>query len=144
MFKFIVHRLGFLKHLPLVPHIYDALLKIQLFFTRRSLLDCLDDIEEEVCAWDNVTISLHKYGGTQFNFQTHEFGHLHGNGLLDIPVNRAIKEELMRNYAIEDHHVFKDSRWISFWIRTSSDKDCALQLLQQAYAFQESKVLTTS
>lgn len=135
MFKFIVHQLGFLKHIPLVPHVYDALLKIQLFFTNRNLLDSLGEVEETVCGWNDVTSSLHKYGGIQFNVRAHEFGHLHGNGLLDIPVTRAVKNELIKNYAIEDHHVFRDSGWISFWIKTPDDQAIAISILERAYAF---------
>lgn len=142
MFKFIVNYLGFLKHIPLVPHVYDALLKIQLFFTNRNLLDCLDDVENDVSRWNAVTLSLHKYGGTQFNFQAREFGHLHDNGLLDIPVSRTLKNEFLKNYPIEDHHVFKDSGWISFWIKNSVDKELALLLLRQTYAFHQNRKVT--
>jgi hypothetical protein len=48
MFKAVVHNLGFLKHVPFVPHVYDAWLKIQLFVTNRPLLDQLDALEDEV------------------------------------------------------------------------------------------------
>lgn len=135
MFRFIVQYFGMLKHIPGVPHIYDALLKIHLFFTNRTVLDCIDDVEETVCTWNHVTLSVHKYGGIQFNLGTHEFGHLHGNGLLDVPLNRIIKDELAQCYPIEDHHVFKNSGWVSFWIKKSADKNLALLLLQRAYHF---------
>jgi Family of unknown function (DUF5519) len=135
MFKFIVRYLGFLKHIPVVPHVYDALLKIKLFFFNRKLLDNLDDIEETVLSWGGTSVTLHKYGGAQFNLHAQEIGHLHGNGLLDVLLTRTIKEELIREHPIENHHVFKNSGWISFWIKTPADKDLAIEVLQQAYAF---------
>lgn len=135
MFKIIVRYFGFFKHIPGVPYVYDALLKIRLFFFNRKLLNDLDDIEQTVSSWNDVYVTLHKYGGTQFNLNSYELGHLHGNGLLDVLLTRSHKKELMQKHSIEDHHVFKDSGWISLWIKTSSDKELAIEVLQQAYTF---------
>lgn len=135
MFNFIVKYFSFLKHIPLLPHLYDALLKIQLFFTNRQLLDSLDTLEDAVCEWKNVSVAPHKYGGTQFNVNGFELGHLHGNGLLDVQLNRSMKKELMAHTSVLDHHVFKNSGWISLWIKDSSDCELALSVLSKAYAF---------
>lgn len=139
MFSVIVRYFGFLKHIPALPHVYDALLKIREFFLNRKLLDELDDIEQIVSSWNGMSITLHKYGGIQFNLNSYELGHLHGNGLLDVLLTKAIKEELMQKHPIEDHHVFKNSGWISLWIKTSSDKDIAIKVLRQAYVFHSSR-----
>lgn len=139
MFKLIIRYFGFLKHIPLVPHVYDALLKIQVFFTNRELLNYMDDITEKVGGWQNITISTHKYGGTQFNFGDVELGHLHGNGLLDVLLNREVKTELMKNQNILDHHTFKNSGWISFLIRRSDDRALAIEILERAYIFRQTR-----
>jgi hypothetical protein len=145
MFRIIVHYFGVLKHIPLVPHVYDALLKTHLFFFNRKLLDCLDDVEESVCHWDQVTVSTHKYGGTQFNVGKYELGHLHGNGLLDVLLNRKLKAEVMKHPAVQEHHIFKNSGWVSFWIKSPNDQDIAVFILLKAYAFRRTPVshLTT-
>jgi hypothetical protein len=126
-----------------VPHVYDTLLKIQLFFFNRELLDCLDDIEEAVDRWDQVSVSIHKYGGTQFNIGNHELGHLHGNGLLDVLLNRHLKAEVMKHPNVLEHHIFKNSGWISFWIKTPDDRRLAISILSTAYTFNRNRVLTT-
>ncbi len=145
MFRIVTQYFTWLKYIPLMPHVFDALLKIQLVIFNRTLLDKLDDIEETVESWPNVAISMHKYGGTQFNLNNREIGHLHGNGLLDVPLNLSLKAELMHKYPVQDHHMFAASGWISFWIKDSNDKDLALQILQKAYIFQQSReALTTS
>ena len=143
MFRFVVSRFGFLKHIPIVPQVYDALLKIQLFFTNQNLLDCLDDVEEAVCTWNEVTVSMHKYGGTQFNLRSQELGHLHGNGLLDVLLNRQLKAELMQHPAVREHHIFKNSGWVSLWIKTPADTLLAISILESAYAFRKNAALTT-
>lgn len=133
MFRFVVKRLGFLKSIPLAPHLFDSLLRIHLFFFHAARLKCLDTIEHEVTTWPGITLSLHKYGGIQFNVNNQEIGHLHGNGLLDVLLSRSLKTALMKDTAIQDHHVFKDSGWVSFRIKTPADQQTALAILGQSY-----------
>jgi predicted DNA-binding protein (MmcQ/YjbR family) len=133
MFEFVVRYLSFLRHIPLLPHVFEAMLKIDLFIRNRALLNNLDDLETEVLSWNGVDIQIHRYGGTQFNLHNKEIGHLHGNGMLDILFNKKIKTELLQTSNIREHHTFKNSGWISFSIQSTEDKKTALSLLQQAY-----------
>ena len=133
MFDWIVKHLGFLKHAPVIPHVFDAFLKIISLIRNKHLLDYMDAIENEVCSWQHISVSAHKYGGIQFNFNKFELGHIHGNGLLDILLSREQKSVLMKKYPVQDHHIFKNSGWISFWIKTPQDKQTAIELLRFAY-----------
>lgn len=132
MFAFVVKYLGFLKSLPLLPHFFDSLLKLRSLISKPRLLDWLDEIESEVLSWKGTSSSLHKYGGQQFNFQGREIGHLHSNGLLDIRYSKKLKAERMTEGRISPHHVFPQSGWISFFIKTADDKNYALSLLRAA------------
>lgn len=132
MFDWVVKYLGFLKHVPVLPHVFDALLKLASLLTNKNLTDYIDEIETEVLSWQHTHISTHKYGGIQFNNHNRELGHIHGNGLLDILLSREQKTLLMKEYPIQDHHVFKNSGWISFWIKNSADKQIAIELLKYA------------
>lgn len=137
MFRFTVKYLGFLKSIPIVPHLFDALLKMRLFLVNRSLLALLDTLEHEVSRWPGVVVSLHPYGGLQFNIGNREIGHLHGNGLLDVALSRSLKAEILQQYpTVLDHHLFKDSGWISFWIKHQTEYETALAILRKAYSFQ--------
>jgi len=133
MFSFVVKRLGFLKDIPLMAIFYDSLLKLWYFVTKPKVLDWIDELEETVLAFKDTSISLHKYGGSQFNYLAKEFAHLHSNGLLDILFSLKLKREFMEKGRIMNHHVFKETGWISFYINSKEDLCYAKDLLRIAY-----------
>lgn len=142
MFNLVVKYAAPLKHVPVLPHVFDALRKIGTLFTNNNLLDYLDEIESEVLSWQHTTLQMHKFGGLQFNLYNKELGHIHGNGLLDILFSRKEKSELMQKYPVKDHHVFKNSGWISFQVKTEADKKIAIELLRLSYlAAQKNEVV---
>jgi len=93
----------------------------------------MDEIEAEVLSWKGTTTSMHKYGGLQFNCNGREIGHLHSNGLLDVLYNREIKQQLLIQGRIQQHHLFEKSGWVSFYILDYQDKVYASELLELAY-----------
>lgn len=133
MFSFVVKWLGVLKFVPLLAIFYDSLIKIWVLITKPKLLDWIDNLEENILSFPGTHIGLHKYGGMQFNYQHREFGHLHSNGILDILIGRQLKNKMLADGRIKHHHVFKNSGWISFYIRQEDDVEYARQLLQIAY-----------
>ncbi len=133
MFNTVVKYGSPLKQVLGFSHVFDALLKIDTFIRNRKLLDYLDEIEQEVLSWQGTSIGIHKYGGVQFNNGDKELGHVHGNGLLDVLLSRNRKSELMQLYHLNDHHVFKNSGWVSFLIKTEEDKQIAILLLKNVY-----------
>jgi hypothetical protein len=133
MFDLVVKYAAPLKHVPVLPHLFDALMKIGTFFSNKNLLDYFDEIESEVLSWEHTTMQMHKFGGLQFNLYNKELGHIHGNGLLDILFSRKEKSALMLKYPVKEHHVFKNSGWISFQVKTDADKKIAIELLRLSY-----------
>jgi Family of unknown function (DUF5519) len=133
MFRFIVYRLNFLKGIPFFALIYDSCLKIAMLLVAPERLGWFDEIENDVLSWDGTNVSLHKFGGIQFNYGQKEIGHLHSNGLLDILFSRQVKQELLASGKAQVHHVFKKSGWISFYILTEKDLISARYLLKKAY-----------
>lgn len=133
MFDFVVKYASPLKHVPLLPHLFDAFLKIGSLLSNKNLVDYIDDIEREVLLWPETSIRMHAYGGTQFNLYDKELGHIHGNGLLDVLFSKKTKSELQLKYPVKEHHVFKNSGWISFQVKTEADKKIAIELLRFAY-----------
>ncbi len=132
-FSFIVKYFGFLKVVPLAPHVFDSLLRLWSMFINFELLDWIDEIESEVLSWEGTSISMHKYGGLQFNQNRKEIGHLHSNGLMDILYSRKLKQQLLEEGRIRPHHLFNDTGWISFIIQSKGDVSYALSLLKIAY-----------
>ncbi|QGQ98885.1 hypothetical protein EHS13_30410 [Paenibacillus psychroresistens] len=133
MFKFVVRRLAFLKYVPLLPQVFDLLFKMWNGLFRPQLNDWNDQIEAEILQIPGIELSLHKYGGTQFNYCTKELGHLHSNGLLDILTSKAVKAAYLSKGLAENHHVMPQSGWVSFYIGSIEDQQQAVLLLKEAY-----------
>jgi hypothetical protein len=133
LFNFTIKYFGFLKSVPLLPQLFDSQLKLWSLLTNWSLLQAIDDIEAEILSWEGTHTTLHKYGGLQFNYKGLEIGHIHSNGILDIRFNRKIKQQLMNEGKISDHHIFIKSGWISFYMQGRADTGYALKLLRMAY-----------
>lgn len=133
MFNLVVRYLGFLKRLPLMAWMFDAMLMIWNMLFNPQVSSSIESLEARVSEWPSVNVSIHKFGGRQFNVHQKEIGHVHSNGVLDLIFDRATKAALLRSCAAKDHHVFKDSGWISFYIRSEKDVDKALELLALSY-----------
>lgn len=133
MFKFVIKYLGFLKFVPGLPLLFESWLKIYTYITNAAVLDWMDNICAEIQQWPGITSHPHKYGGIQFDLKHKELGHIHGNGLLDMPFSRQMKTALMQEGYVEEHHIFKNTGWISFYIRTRQDMEYALYLLRLGY-----------
>lgn len=138
MFAFVVRNLRFLKHVPVLPHIFDSLLLLRTFVFKHRLLNCFDNIESEVLSWSGTSVSVHKYGGLQYNVNHKEIGHLHSNGLLDVLFSKKVKQNLIAEGKVKDHHVFQKSGWISFYIDCPEDGLYAIKLLKRSYAMKNS------
>ena len=133
MFNLVVRYLGFLKRFPLLAWLFDAMFMIWNMLFNRRLAASIELLEARVSDWPFVKVSIHKYGGRQFNLNLKEIGHVHSNGVLDLIFDRDTKATLLQICAAKDHHVFKDSGWISFYIRSEKDVDEALELLALSY-----------
>ncbi|PAW92114.1 hypothetical protein CKK33_00830 [Mucilaginibacter sp. MD40] len=134
MFLFIIKYFGFLKHVPGLPHVFDGLLRLYTLLFNFRLLEAIDEIEAELVTWENVTTSLHKYGGLQFNYNGKELGHIHSNGLLDMPLSRIVKQRLMlQDKRVKDHHSFVNSGWISVYMNSPKDSVLAITLFKTSY-----------
>ncbi len=139
MFRFLTRYLGFLKHFPLLAWLADAGMMIWHSFFKRRIVETIDGIEEEVSHWEGVTLSIHKYGGRQFNYLNKELGHIHSNGVLDILFNRNIKAKLLSEGRAKEHHTFKNSGWVSFYLKNETDYEYGVRLLKLALDFKRNK-----
>ncbi|MDB5014288.1 MAG: hypothetical protein JWQ25_2490 [Daejeonella sp.] len=133
MFRFVVTYFNFLKYIPLFPHVFDSLLRVWVLLTNSELLIWLDEIESEVLSWQGTNVSIHKFGGLQFNYHETEIGHVHSNGLLDVLYNLKSKKVLLETGRVSNHHVFVKSGWISFYIKQPEDRAYAMELLLLKY-----------
>lgn len=133
MFEFIIRYLNFLKHVPLLPHIFDSLMLFHCYFFDRKIISTMEQIEAAVQQWDDITISIHRYGGMQFNYRNKEIGHMHGNGIVDIPFPREIKNKLLIEGKAYEHHTLKATGWISYYLNKNADPASPIELLKLSY-----------
>jgi len=88
---------------------------------------------DEVSRWPGVTAHAHRFGGKEFRFGRAEIGHLHLNGVLDIPFTRRIRDALVEHGLAEEHRYVPDSGWTTFRIRSDGDVKHGLTLLRLSY-----------
>lgn len=92
-----------------------------------------EHIRNTVIQWDGVTEHDHRFGGTEFTLGKVEIGHLHRNGLADIPFTMKVRDQLILENKASPHHVISDSGWISFWVRDEADANHAIWLFRLSY-----------
>lgn len=122
--------LGVLKRVPLLPQLLDALLLLgcAAFAPRRfrAVARVIDTLER----WPGVALSNHRFGGTQFDHNGREVGHIHGNGVLDVRLDREARDAVVRAGEALPHHTFPDSGWVSLTVATDGDAERGIELLR--------------
>jgi Ni,Fe-hydrogenase I large subunit len=93
----------------------------------------VQQVIDEVSAWDDIMPSQHRFGGMEFNLGNVEVGHIHSNGMLDIPFTRKIAEILVAEGECQPHHLLPETGWITFYMCGDDDVSQALWLLRLSY-----------
>ncbi|MFB2898060.1 luciferase family protein [Aerosakkonemataceae cyanobacterium BLCC-F50] len=90
-------------------------------------------IADTVSTWKGVTIAPHRFGGIEFRVNNREFGHLHGDYQADIPFSARLRKELVASQKVSEHHLYPNSGWVSFYIRSADDVPALIELLKLNY-----------
>lgn len=90
-------------------------------------------LEEVVSGWPRISVHPHRFGGREFLFGGAEVGHVHANGMVDIPFTRPVHDVLLAEGLAEPHRWVPNSGWITFRIRSEKDIDRALWLMRLSY-----------
>lgn len=103
---------------------------------RRSSGDCApaaQSISDQVTSWPGVTAHDHRFGGLEFRLGNRQLGHLHGNRIADIPLRRALRDELVAAGRVQIHRWRPDSGWVTVGIDSPEGREEALRLLRAGY-----------
>jgi hypothetical protein len=95
----------------------------------------MKQFQEAITAWTGVEASPHRFGGIEFTLGGTEIGHIHSNGMVDIPFNRKIRDELIAEGKAVPHHILNETGWITFYIRSEADVEAAVWLFRLSYLF---------
>jgi len=90
-------------------------------------------IREAVTSWTGVTALPHRFGGTEYRFGKKEMGHVHGDRLADLPLPRAIHDEVIAAGRAKPHHVLPDTGWVSVWMSGAEDAAGVIELFRIQY-----------
>ena len=134
MFYFVVRHLRWLARIPGLPQLFDALLLAGTWLFRRRRLIAMEGLELQALSLPGLRLKVHKLGGTEFVRNGRELGHLHGNGLLDVAVGPLTAQSLLAASRVQPHHVFPNSKWVSFQLESQSDVAFGIELLTIANA----------
>jgi|GEM_PF-2526754 len=94
----------------------------------------IDRLVNEVGTWPGVSVEPHRFGGLEFNLDgSREIGHIHRNGMLDIPFTRHIRDALIEAGRALPHHLLVDSGWSTYMLRDNDDYAGAAWLLRVSY-----------
>jgi len=95
----------------------------------------IENIKKEILSWPYVTSWPHRFGGIEFLLNKREIGHIHNEGLADIPFPMKIRDELVNSGRVKPHHVLPQSGWISYWFHNKEEDDVStvIQLFRMRY-----------
>ncbi len=95
--------------------------------------DYAASLKATVGAWPNVTVVPHRFGGVEFRVERRELGHVHLNGMLDIPFPSRMRRALVAAGRAQAHHMLPNTGWVTCRIRTEHDLPAAIELLRMNY-----------
>ena len=93
----------------------------------------LKKLEDEISVWPHITTHPHRFGGREFRFGRAEVGHLHTNGIVDIPCPRSVHDALLAADLARQHRWVPESGWITFVVHSDEDFRHAVWLMRLSY-----------
>jgi Luciferase len=90
-------------------------------------------IQFEVGSLEGITSGPHRFGGVEFMLGKREIGHVHGDSLVDVPLPKHVRDELVTSGQAEPHHVLPQSGWVSVHLKDPGDVDRAIWILRRSY-----------
>ena len=102
----------------------------------------IENLKKEILSWPYVTSEPHRFGGIEFLLNKREMGHIHNEGLADIPFPMKIRDELVNSGRVKPHHVLPQSGCVSYWFYKIEEEDIAtvIELFRLRYEQLKPKV----
>lgn len=95
--------------------------------------DLIAQLVDTAAAWDGIEVRPHRFGGQEFRWGRVEIGHVHRNGMVDIPFTRHSRNELLAAGLAGPHHLLADSGWITTYLRNEQDLARVTDLLRLSF-----------
>ena len=89
-------------------------------------------IERGVLNWPGATSEPGRFGATSFRYGKREIGHVHRDGIADLPVTREMREEILARGRARPHRAGVKG-YISYPIENPEDVSAVLEILGRNY-----------
>ena len=98
----------------------------------------VDALVGEVGNWEGLEVAVEaRFGGPLFQLGRRQLGHLHDAGergaFADIPLPRALRDELIAAGRARPHSAMPNSGWLTVPVRTAADLAGAVDVFRLAY-----------
>jgi len=90
-------------------------------------------IADELLSWPGVEALPHRFGGTEFRVGRRQLGHIHGDHTADLPLPRALRDELVAAGRARVHRWRPDSGWVTVGIQDDDGANEAISLTRRGY-----------
>lgn len=77
-----------------------------------SEVEVFNRVKAELISWPGVTSGPHPFGGTEFQVNGREMGHMHGGRFVDLPFPMSIRNQLVKDGRALPHHVLIAQFWL--------------------------------
>lgn len=67
--------------------------------------NALEQVKSVILSWPGVTTKEHRFGGTEFDLNDHEMGHMHGARWADLQFPLDVRKVLVENGKVSPHHI---------------------------------------
>ena len=131
--KIISKVFGKLKNIPFLPIILDEQMKIFTLFLRPNVFAKMIELTQWLKEMEGVRTRYHRYGGMEFTLNGKEICHIHGDGLVDVKLNAQLKQELIGQEGVENHHALPDSHMVSYQITKTAELSVLKSVVLASY-----------
>ena len=90
-------------------------------------------ISAAVLAWPGTSAAPHRFGGIEYRVGSRQLGHVHGDSTADIPLLRALRDELVAEGRARPHRWRPDSGWVTIPLSSKAAVEEAIRLLRFGY-----------
>lgn len=94
--------------------------------------DLLKKLGEKLLAWPGVTEVPGRFNSIEYRYGKREIGHIHRNGVADLPFTRSIHDDLIANGRAYPHQAGSPG-YVSVPIRNESDVPDVVELFRMNY-----------
>jgi hypothetical protein len=130
VFRFVIGRFGSLRKVWILTQAFDLGLGLLTLVTSPSVFFAIVKTRKQIAGWPGIRTARHRLGGTQFNLDGTELGHIHSNGVADIALTSTEQANVLHKQRAQRHHTAPKSTWVSYFIERKDQEEGVISLFR--------------